>query len=135
MHTFSQMHLSSLHTKYEFNIIFILVLLFLHEFHTLDTIYDYTDYAPHFNPAEMNTGYNEDYWIGPIPQDYIEVNEKTAKRLDFNPAEFKRNRKNNKVSVIQHLDYASGIAFCKYFVGMLSIIRTYFYFTSYLEIK
>ena len=47
--------------------------------------------------------YAEDYWVGPIPPDYSQVNEKTVNRKAFEPAKFEFVKKSDikaKVSVI-----------------------------------
>ena len=47
--------------------------------------------------------YAEDYWVGPIPPDYSQVNEKTVNRKAFEPAKFEFVKKSDikaKVSMI-----------------------------------
>lgn len=39
-------------------------------------------------PGSEAMDYAEDYWVGPIPPDYIQVNEKNIDRKSFEPAEF-----------------------------------------------
>ena len=47
-------------------------------------------------PAGSNNfDYVEDYWVGPIPRDYTQVNEKSIERKAFEPAKFKFTGKNN----------------------------------------
>ena len=98
------MHRLYTYTNYRLYVICMMVMFFGHEYCTSDSNYGYSDYDLDYDyylyPAEMFSDYNEDYWIGPIPQDYIEVNEKAAKRKDFDPAKFKPNSRNNKVLVI-----------------------------------
>ena len=42
-----------------------------------------------FAPGNEAMDYAEDYWVGPIPPDYSQVNEKNVERKSFAPAEFK----------------------------------------------
>ena len=39
-------------------------------------------------PGSEAMDYAEDYWVGPIPPDYSQVNEKNVDRKSFEPAEF-----------------------------------------------
>ena len=57
-----------------------------------------SEYAPGYgNPpidsTNINSDYSEDYWVGPVPQDYTIVNEKAIDRKKFEPATFKFTRK------------------------------------------
>ena len=45
--------------------------------------------------------YDQDYWVGPIPQDYALVKEKSVKRQEFEPARFNLvGKKNKKTKVL-----------------------------------
>lgn len=46
-------------------------------------------------PGTKILDYEDDYWIGPVPQDYSEVNEKRIERNEFQPAKFKFTGRNN----------------------------------------
>ena len=46
-------------------------------------------------PGTKTLDYEDDYWIGPVPQDYSEVNEKRIERNEFEPAKFKFTGRNN----------------------------------------
>ena len=46
-------------------------------------------------PGTKILDYEDDYWIGPVPQDYSEVNEKRIERNEFEPAKFKFTGRNN----------------------------------------
>ena len=59
-----------------------------------------SEYAPgygnsHIYSTNINSDYTEDYWVGPIPQDYSIVNEKAIDRKKFEPATFKFTRKDS----------------------------------------
>ena len=59
-----------------------------------------SEYAPgygnsHIYSTNINSDYTEDYWVGPIPQDYAIVNEKAIDRKKFEPATFKFTRKDS----------------------------------------
>ena len=57
-----------------------------------------SEYAPgygnsHIYSTNINSDYTEDYWVGPVPQDYAIVKEKAIDRKKFEPATFKFTRK------------------------------------------
>ena len=59
-----------------------------------------SEYAPGYGNSyiystNINSDYTEDYWVGPIPQDYTIVNEKAIDRKKFEPATFKFTRKDS----------------------------------------
>ena len=59
-----------------------------------------SEYAPGYGNSRIystniNSDYTEDYWVGPIPQDYAIVNEKAIDRKKFEPATFKFTRKDS----------------------------------------
>ena len=79
---------------YKSYLICIYVSLIIHEIPTSRPYITFNGFKSNINPlvGGKYSDYEENYWIGDVPQDYIDVNEKTLERKEFQPSKFKRTR-------------------------------------------
>jgi hypothetical protein len=86
-------HLESVYMSvgYKSYFICIYVSLVLHEIPTSRPYITFNEFKSNNNPlvGGKYSDYVENYWIGDVPQDYIDVREKTLERKEFQPSKFK----------------------------------------------
>ena len=87
-------------------LICIYVALIIQEIPTTRPYITFNGFTSNINPVlgREYSDYEENYWIGDIPQDYIDVKEKTIQRKEFEPSKFKltgrKQRKNDTQEVV-----------------------------------
>ena len=93
--------------RYKSYLICIYVSLIIHEIPTSRPYITFNGFKSNINPlvGGKYSNYEENYWIGDIPQDYNEVNEIALERKEFQPSKFKlagrKQRKNETPEVVK----------------------------------
>ena len=93
-----------------------------------------SEYVPGYGNSyiystNINSDYTEDYWVGPIPQDYSIVNEKAIDRKKFEPATFKFTRKDSsEIEVYIKFDNVITCIFInKLYFNLMKIFFNFFF--------